>query len=230
MEALPPRRGVLRSAVRTIHAAGGRGPSRNRHAQGAVRQVGRHARPHRPADDLARPHVHHDIQVQPPLMRPRAGDVSEPQPIGARGGEVALHQIGRGTSFQNALTAAGLLGVSPGDATPTVFSHDARDAFSARTHAPSPQHPEDLGRSAGPAARLVLLPDHAGKLQIALVIRARRAAPPCTAALPGGLGGGARIGDAPNRHEAESRLLRLCTYSCLLAKKALALKGSRSPF
>lgn len=81
---------------------------------GVVRQVGRHARSHRPADDLAGPHVRRGGQVQPASMRPRVGDVGEPQPA--------------------------------------VFSHDARGALPARAHAPSPERPEDLGRSAGPAA------------------------------------------------------------------------------
>ena len=46
-----------------------------------------------PADDLARPHVEHDRQVQETGPGRDVGDVGDPELIGSVGFELALHQI-----------------------------------------------------------------------------------------------------------------------------------------
>src|SRR5215210_2259392 len=60
------------------------------------RQVlGAHRRRNRPADDLLRTRVGHEGCVAESLPGPHEGDVSDPQPVGLRGVELPVDQIGR---------------------------------------------------------------------------------------------------------------------------------------
>ncbi len=69
------RRHASGSAIAAMHAPIGRVSPGQRRLQRVVGQLGRDARPHRPAHYAARPYVHHERQVQPALARLDVGDV-----------------------------------------------------------------------------------------------------------------------------------------------------------
>ena len=69
-------------------------------------ELGAHVIGDRPADDPAGPGVDHDGEVDPALAGGVLGDVLHPQPVGAVGSELAVHQI----------VDAGSLGVAAGAA------------------------------------------------------------------------------------------------------------------
>ena len=83
-----------------------------RHPQGVEDEVGAHVRGELPADDLAAEGVDHEGEEQVALPAAQVGEVGDPEPVRARGAEVALDQVGP------AVGAGVGLGRSPGLPTP----------------------------------------------------------------------------------------------------------------
>ncbi len=72
-----------------------RPPARDRHRERVDDQLRLEIVAHRPADDPARAHVHHDSQEQVTLERRHGGQVGEPEPVRSLGREATLDQVGR---------------------------------------------------------------------------------------------------------------------------------------
>ena len=229
----PPQeqRHVLRAVIRMVDAALGRPATRDRHPEGVVGELGRHAARHRPADYPARPDVEHHRQVEPSLVRAHVGDVGEPRPVGTVRAEVALDQVGGGVRLRRGglPPALGPLGASPRGSDQAPLAHDSGHAFARRAHAVRPEPLEHLGRAEVAAPKPVHALDVARQLRVAQVASARPARAPCVVALARHLQRGAHLRDRPDalvhQDEGEPRPLRLGAYSCLLAKKALAFKS-----
>jgi hypothetical protein len=67
----------------------------NRSLQGSQHELVTQVRLHGPADNLARPHIEYDRQIQKASPRRNIGDVSNPQLIWAAGLELPIDQIRR---------------------------------------------------------------------------------------------------------------------------------------
>ena len=167
-------------------------------------------------------------------MGPHVGDVREPHLVRPARGEVAAHQVGRGARLRRRLLclAFGALGAAARRAGPAVVAHDARHALAGGAHARPLEPLEHLRGAVDAPAGLAHLGDHGGELLVAQVVRTARPLLPCVVALPRDPEGGAHLRDRPHalveQYERELSPLRPGAYSCLLAKKALVLKVSRS--
>ena len=87
-----PLESTLASVVAVMHD-GLRSTLCERHVQRRQHDLGAQMRLDAPADDLARPHVEYDRQVQKPGPGRDVGDVGDPELIGPVGPELPLHQI-----------------------------------------------------------------------------------------------------------------------------------------
>ena len=85
--------GVLAAPVRVVHQAWCWPPAEPGHGQCIGRDVRRHARFQRPANDFAVKEIKHDGQVQPAFVSPQVGDVRRPDLIGCRRRKVSVEQI-----------------------------------------------------------------------------------------------------------------------------------------
>lgn len=167
------QRYVLDSMVRVVNAALVWISSRNGHIQSIVRKGGRHGFVHRPADDLSRPCVHHDREVEPPLVGLHIGDVREPRPVRLVRLEVAAYQVRLGVPLRRALLRSRPGGAPAGDANPCIIGHYAGDSFAGCMFALFDQDMVDFRTSVNPPALLIDLADLSCKLKVAPVVCAQ---------------------------------------------------------
>src|SRR5665811_336959 len=85
--------------------------------------------PHRPAHDLAAPGVKDHGQEEEAGPGGDEGDIRYPQTVGARGGEIALHQILVGPS--GGVLLGGSISAAPGDAVKAGLAQQSGDALPA---------------------------------------------------------------------------------------------------
>lgn len=225
--AAKPADDILTIAV--MHAPIGRVSPGQGHLQCLVCELGRDARAHRPAHYAARPYVHHERQVQPALPGLHASDVGEPRHVGAVRLEPAPRQVRRRFAPRGPLRARGPFGARARDAAPSALAHDAGHALARRARPERPQPHERLGRAVDIPHLGSGLGYQFGELFVAQGVRAGRPRLPRVVALPGRLQRRAHLRHRPvhfvEEYELELRPLPRKAYSCLLAKKALAIKS-----
>ena len=180
---------------------------------------GVHAVGHRPADDPPGPYVHHERRGRATAAGAHVGDVGEPGLVGAVGGEVAPHQVGGGPGLRRGRLRSPLRPprAAARGAGPAVVAHEARHALARRAHPAAQQLHVHLRGAVDAAARLVDLRDQPRELEVALVARAGRPAPPRVVALSGDPERRAHVRDPPGalvgRYERELSPLRGRAYS-----------------
>ena len=84
---------VLAAAIGVMQHAALRSSIAKRHRQRTVDELGAHVRLHRPADDAARPEIHHDREVEPAFVRAHVGDVGRPDLIALTDIEASVELI-----------------------------------------------------------------------------------------------------------------------------------------
>jgi hypothetical protein len=85
--------GVGGAAVGVVHDSSIRPSALERHDERVGDELGVGGGAHRPAHDPPGPQIDDRGQVQPALTGAELGHVRSPQPVGARGVEVALNQV-----------------------------------------------------------------------------------------------------------------------------------------
>ncbi len=142
--------GVLHAPVGVVHQPARRVPACDRHAQRVERHQGVQRVGHAPADDAAAPGVHHAGEVQEALVRRDVGNVAQPLPVRAGGGEVATEQVRRGTVDMAALRRR-RAPLPRGFRPYSVLLHDPRHGVAVRGHAEAGKLVSDLRRAVDPA-------------------------------------------------------------------------------
>ena len=113
-----------------------------RHLEGVGDQALPHVVGQLPADDAPGVDVEHHGQVAPALPGADIGEVGKPQLIGARGAEVAAHEIGSG--YRRRAGDRRTLDLAWGDAGDAVEAHQPLDSAARHTDALVAQVVPDL--------------------------------------------------------------------------------------
>ena len=167
---------VLAAAVRVMQHTAPWTPIAKRHRQRSVDQLGTHVRRHRPADDAARPEVHHDREVEPAFMRAHVSDVGRPDLITLTDIEASVELIlGDGKVMCSLRRPAETLRKHGFEA---LCAHQALDALAAEAIATSPHLFKDSRTSTDSTT---LAEDHADlscQPDVCNSALARRALPP----------------------------------------------------
>ena len=130
--------GVLAASIRVDDQPGRRPALGDGHPQSGTDQLGRHARGHRPADDLAREQVHHHRQIQPAAAGTQVGNVGDPCLVRARGVELPVQHIGR---HRQAVPAIGRVHeLAMPDRAQPVFTHQPANPMAAKLQPFGAQH------------------------------------------------------------------------------------------
>ena len=160
-----------------------RPPARDRHRERVDDQLRLEIVAHRPADDLARAHVHHDSQEQVALERRHVGQVGEPELVRGLGDEATLDQVGRRRLLRIGNGRPPLL-ATPGDALQLELAHQAGDALAADVDLVLVGQLElDPRRTVGLQRAVVDRHDQPRELLIAQLPQRRPAPPPGVEAL-----------------------------------------------
>lgn len=85
---------ALRAVVGVMDEIRARSAADDRRIEGRGDELGAHVGRHRPADDPATPGVDDRGEVAGSGPRRERRDVGDPEPVGTRGAEVAVHEIG----------------------------------------------------------------------------------------------------------------------------------------
>jgi hypothetical protein len=104
-----------------------------RHVERVADQLGAQVIGDRPAHDASGPHVEHGGEIHLAFAGGVLGDVGDPEPVGARSDEVAVHQILGRRGVAVAASAAPLPAAI--DALEAVAAHEPLDAFATHPDA-----------------------------------------------------------------------------------------------
>ena len=121
------------------------------HAQRVQRNLGVQGLAHGPTDDLARVHVQDRGQVQPAFAGGDVGEVSEPDLVGRRGGEVTGEPVWGDRIAMTAVRGPGPAGQRRQPAKAGA-AHQPLDPRTADPAAVASQHSVDARRAIGPPA------------------------------------------------------------------------------
>ena len=141
---------ALRAVIGVVDEAVSRPTTGNGHVERRGDELGAHVGGHAPADDAAAPGVGHRGEIAEPGPGRDGRDVGDPEPVGARRMEIAVHEIGRDVSM--------LIGdrrpdkPAAVDAGDVQGSHEAGDALAGDREARLDEICPDPGHAIRPAA------------------------------------------------------------------------------
>jgi hypothetical protein len=143
LQRLPNANDVYSLIAVVDHVA--RSPLADGHLERVQHQLGPEMVRHRPADDLAAPGIEHDCKVEEPRGGRDEGDVSDPEPVRARGGEPAVDQV-RGWSGLLVPPRRDWPVAATAGADETGFAHEPRNPLAPVSLSSSPQLGVHTGR------------------------------------------------------------------------------------
>jgi hypothetical protein len=121
-----------------------RSPLADGHFKSIEHQLGPEMVRHRPTHDLAAPGIEHDCKADETRGGRDEGDVSDPQPVRARGGETAIYQVRCWSGLLVPLRCDGPIAAAGADE--TGFAHEPRNPLAPVSVSSCPQLGVHTGR------------------------------------------------------------------------------------